>query len=120
MDRRRAYVKCSHVETEVFEDYSESPSDEALERCRSHGVTGHELELGITSNPSGHQERPDVGELVLPCADVFGANLDYLTRELKEDYRRCKRLGALSLLVQEAVEKKFYEALYGAAGGLYT
>ncbi|XP_058800981.1 uncharacterized protein LOC131669830 [Phymastichus coffea] len=107
----RAYVECSHVETEMFEDWFDSPSPEALQRCHEFGVTYDELRRGISQNPQPEQTRLDVGNLYVSCRDVFDGNLEYLSNELKADYRRCKLARALSKETLDKVERKFYEAL---------
>lgn len=107
----RGFVECNHVETELFEDYFESPSYEALQRCQKHGVTASQLEQGIGKNPKFNEIYFDVSSLYIPCSYVFDEQLDYMTKELKEDYRKCKRIGALSGEAQQFIEKKFHEAL---------
>ncbi|XP_016840349.2 uncharacterized protein LOC107981016 [Nasonia vitripennis] len=107
----RGYVECNHVETELFEDYFESPSYEALQRCQKHGVTAFQLRQGIGKNPKFNEIYFDVSSLYVPCSYVFDEQLDYLTKELKEDYRRCKSVDALSREAQQIIEKKFHEAL---------
>lgn len=115
----RAFVECSHVETELLEDSLESPSLEALQRCRDFGVTYDELHRGISRNSHIEQTKVDVGNFYVSCQNVFDGNLDYLTNELKEDYRRCKRMRVLSRETQMKVEEKFFEALYDETGGLH-
>ena len=105
------------METELFEDYFESPSYEALQRCHEVGVTAEELARGIAANPQLNTQRFDLGNLYVSCMDVFARSIEYMTRELKDDYRRCKRVGAITRQVQEAVETKFYETFSDGRGG---
>lgn len=109
----RGFVECSHVDEEEFQDHRSSPSYEALRRCRRFGVTAIELERGISANARRSRYNYDVASLFLSCNEVFDSRLEYLTGKLRDDYLRCKEVGAISHKARRRIEEKFYESLAG-------
>lgn len=108
-----SYVNCGHAERLLQVDSTQYGVSVILDACWRRGITADELAYGISSLSDLREDMENYGfeELLVPCDDVFSANLTRLTSSLLEDYVGCVARDAVNDLVKAEINDRFAEIL---------
>jgi hypothetical protein len=101
----RGYVSCRHLQPVSIGGVEVSASGEAVEACRSWGLTYEELR-NRTTKAAGKEGR-ELSELYLDCDRVFGPGFKSFTSALLNDYESCRAIGKVSLQNRRVLWRRF-------------